>query len=128
MGQRGLDIGEPGPATEVAWAAGFFDGEGYVGCSLRLNGSGKRFRRIDVQITQIDPEVLGRFRDAVGVGKVYGPYLSPRRINPMWKYGIGSAGGVMHVLEVLRPYLCSIKTKQAEEAIRSFQNWGDSHG
>jgi hypothetical protein len=123
---RALEIGEPGPELERAWAAGFFDGEGYVGYTFRSNGT-KRYRRIDVQVTQIDPEVLERFRKAVGTGRVYGPYHSARRINPMWKYGIGSVEGVMHVLEVLRPYLCSIKTKQAEEAIRSFQEWGESN-
>jgi len=112
----------PWHTHELAWAAGFFDGEGYVGSTLRFNGT-KRYRRIDVQITQIDAEVLERFRDAVGVGKVYGPYHSKRRINPMWKYGVGSVHDVMHVLDLLRPYLCSIKTKQAEEAVRTFLDW-----
>lgn len=126
MGQRGLDVGEPGPELERAWAAGFFDGEGYVGANFRFNGT-RRYRRIDVQITQIDPEVLERFRAAVGTGKVYGPYPQ-RRKSPMWKYGIGSVEGVMHVLEVLRPYLCSRKLKQAEEAVRLFTEWGDPLG
>ena len=117
-----LVIGEPGPELERAWAAGFFDGEGYVGCNLRWAGK-KRYRRIDVQVTQNDPEVLERFRAAVGAGKVYGPYHTPKRANPMWKYGIGSAEGVRHVLEVLRPYLSSIKTKQAEEALLRFSDW-----
>lgn len=124
MGQWAHPIGEPGSETERAWAAGFFDGEGYVGYTFRLNGLGQRFRRIDLQVTQIDSEVLARFRDAVGTGKVYGPYLAKGRKNPMFKYGVGSVEGVMHVLDVLRPYLSSIKTKQADEAIRLFtERW-----
>lgn len=111
--------------TELAWAAGFFDGEGYVGYTFRWNGK-RRCRRIDVQISQIDPEVLSRFRDAVGVGKVYGPYAAKGRKNPMYKYGAAKIDDVMLVLERLRPFLSSIKTKQAEEAIRLFTEWGDS--
>ena len=52
---------------QLAWAAGFFDGEGCFSLS-------KATMYPCVSITQHHPEVLVRFADAVGVGKLYGPY------------------------------------------------------
>lgn len=51
----------------LAWAAGFFDGEGCFSYS-------KSSRSICVSVAQAHPEVLERFRDAVGLGRLYGPY------------------------------------------------------
>ena len=61
---------------ELAWAAGFFDGEG---CTCIWKGNtGFNNRRVQVQIHQSSadgtPEVLKRFLEAVEVGKIYGPY------------------------------------------------------
>lgn len=63
----------PTRREELAWAAGFFDGEGCVTSSEA--GS----RRPMMFITQYDPRLLRRFRQAVGFGKVYGPYRSGSR-------------------------------------------------
>src|SRR5258708_31034703 len=57
---------------ELAWAAGFFDGEGHVSASRQ---AGKRSCNMCIQIAQTDPEVLHRFRAAVGgLGNVRGPH------------------------------------------------------
>jgi hypothetical protein len=54
----------------LAWAAGFFDGEGCFSYSPAS-------RYACVSITQQYPDVLHRFRRIVGVGKTYGPYRHP---------------------------------------------------
>lgn len=55
---------------ELAWAAGFFDGEG---CStIRINGSGSH--KIFISTSQNNRTTLERFQKAVGVGRIYGPY------------------------------------------------------
>lgn len=51
---------------QLAWAAGFFDAEG---CFSFTPGSG-----ICASITNTDLELLERFLDVVGFGKIYGPY------------------------------------------------------
>jgi hypothetical protein len=51
---------------ELAWAAGFFDGDGCFGYTPRTG--------ICVAIGQRDRDVLDRFLRIAGVGKVYGPY------------------------------------------------------
>jgi hypothetical protein len=56
-----------GVNPEIAWAAGLFEGEGTIticGGSLHLR----------VQMT--DLEVLERFCQIVGTGKIYGPYTT----------------------------------------------------
>ena len=99
---------------ELAWAAGFFDGEG---CTL---GSGGRFYP-RISITQggalaRPPEVLERFRRAVGgVGYSAGPELDDSgRHKPRWVYLLHGATAVGAVIALLWPYLGEVKRQQAD--------------
>lgn len=51
--------------TELAWAAGLFEGEGTV---ATCNG------RRRLQVKMISESSVRRFHEAIGVGKMYGPY------------------------------------------------------
>jgi hypothetical protein len=96
--------------VELAWAAGFFDGEG---CTSKRSSPQTG---ICIFIWQNDREVLDRFRNAVGVGKVYGPYSFPSqhgRVNH--QYAIAN-GNSITVLDQLFPFLSSIKREQAIKA------------
>src|SRR5687767_4712413 len=73
QGMPQADAPSPTWREQLAWAAGFFDGEGCV------TSSEARSRRPMMFITQHDPRVLRRFRQVVGFGKVYGPYRSGSR-------------------------------------------------
>jgi hypothetical protein len=68
---------------ELAWAAGFLDGEG---CFSYTEKAG--FACVSIAQTVVFP--LARFRRAVGVGKIYGPYRHehPRRVSkkPQWVF------------------------------------------
>src|SRR5690349_5311058 len=66
--------------TELAWAAGFFDGEG----SSKLDRRKDR-AYISIQIGHVEPGPLHRFRAAVGAGNVTGPYDHNSKKNPRWK-------------------------------------------
>jgi hypothetical protein len=51
--------------TELAWAAGFFDGEGHTGCRSRQNEKDGANRRPQLRLEVLacnDPTVLYRFR------------------------------------------------------------------
>jgi LAGLIDADG-like domain len=95
-------------ALELAWAAGFFDGEGCI------STSNKKYLRIS--IPQADPRPLLRFQAAVGVGKIRGP-LRPPSFKPsyksLWRYHVYRASDIEFVLEQLWPYLSEPKKKQA---------------
>lgn len=58
--------------TELAWAAGFFEGEGCISSARP-----RAVLRIRAAVSQNGPHapaILQRFVDAVGFGKVLGPY------------------------------------------------------
>ena len=73
----GVSEGRTFDREELAWAAGFFDGEGCFSFT-------EKARFACVAIGQVDREPLERFRDAVGgSGRIYGPYfkLYPGRVS-----------------------------------------------
>jgi hypothetical protein len=112
------------PDTERAWAAGFFDGEGHI-CArytkhVRADGV-HHYRRIEVQITQIHPDVLFRFKEAVGVGQVHGPYAAKGRRNPAYKFGVGGLPAVTQIVEAIFPYLSPVKRKQVGDVLRWYE-------
>lgn len=102
---------------ELAWAAGFFDGEG---CTRGPSGSS----RLRLTISQAgDTELLERFRRAVGVGAIYGPYqYRHQRLSkkPFCALTIASFETAQHAICCLWPWLGSIKRAQALTALRQW--------
>ena len=62
-------------SEELAWAAGFFDGEGCFSttCPTYIVRDGSRINRryLRLSVDQKYPELLEKFREIVGQGKVY---------------------------------------------------------
>lgn len=102
--------------TELAWAAGFFDGEGSTGSYPNKPG-GPPYPR--VQIKQSDREVLDRFHSAVGVGHVLGPYPPRGALErlPTWSYAAYGAKNTQHICDLLWPFLSSSKQAQFRDAL-----------
>lgn len=93
---------------ELAWAAGFFDGEG----SVQLTRRGKP----QWGIAQCDPAPLQRFLSAVGLpDKVHGPY-GPNGVGRKPYYSVGSdrAGSAERIWAAIASYLCPPKAAQFE--------------
>lgn len=94
---------------ELAWAAGFYDGEG---CTSVHRTNGNHNLRISIQ--QIDPRPLQRFLNAIEGGNLGGPYKSPSRKtswSAQWHYyltGVKALGA----LGKLWPYLSEPKQEQ----------------
>jgi len=102
---------------ELAWAAGFFDGDGWA-ASVR-----ERRRRTGQPMAQINqgsltgvPEVLVRFRDAVGVGRVAGPKIEEGR-EPLYRWVASSRGDVTRVGSAIGPWLSDQKRDQFAAAV-----------
>lgn len=106
---------------ELAWAAGFFDGEGYTGYSARSYS-------LRMCVGQKDREVLDRFQAALGgIGRVY---VTPKADAPYHQWYLSGQENVGRALELLRPYLGRLKTEQAERAlgarVERYSNfWGE---
>lgn len=105
--------------TEIAWAAGFFDGEGsvFVRHTKRHKGgtTGKMYPLLTVELSvaQVRREPLDRLLKALGTGVVRGPY-APKRKNHNKYYRFQTAGRprVLRVATLLWPYLSIPKREQ----------------
>ena len=100
--------------TELAWAAGLFDGEG----SAFVSGAAMRaFVKLEVpQSSAVGvPETLVRFREAIGAGAIGGPYppRSPWSRLPQYRWSLGARDEVARVLAALWPWLSRVKRSQA---------------
>ena len=103
--------------TEVAWAAGFFDGEGHVRCSL---SGPTQVTVLQIMISQSgSPDLLYRWGRAVGDGKVNGPYFREGRA-PCWRLHLQTRDGVLHTKELLWPYLGDVKRQQFTAAVEKY--------
>jgi hypothetical protein len=98
---------------EIAWAAGFLDGEGNFNSYRQRTAATYRYR---IQCTQVARQPLDRLQVALG-GKVYGPYgpyASNKQAYFQWTVEGESARGAT---EKLMPYLCDVKAEQARSAM-----------
>jgi hypothetical protein len=89
--------------AELAWAAGFFEGEGTIAMS------GDRFT---LQLKGTDLQPVDRFAKAVGCGDLYGPYRYDQIRKPFW---VWSARGetALFALELLAPWLSNRRLSRA---------------
>lgn len=96
--------------TELAWAAGFFDGEGCTSIATNRNYAfHHKYPRLG--LTQKHPEVLERFKQAVsGVNKIH-------KVNNReeYRYITQSYPEVKRILNLLWPYLSTLKKEQAKQ-------------
>lgn len=99
----------------VEWAAGFFEGEGYVRAIQR-----RKCVELSIDVAQVYREPLDKLQELFG-GKVYGPY-GPYAANkqPYFKY---AAHGELAVqaLNAMLPYLFR-KGDQARVALTVWEN------
>lgn len=112
---------------ELAWAAGFFDGEGsaYLVKTRQQNSP-----TMAVNIGQTDPRPLQRFVDALGFGKVGGPYKTTGGANKdRWQIQFSGKDHVHQFIWMLWPYLSEPKREQIDRVwskydyIRNGRKW-----
>lgn len=100
--------------TERAWAAGFWDGEGWTNLVRFGRGDATRpMARINQSGVSGVPEVLTRFRAAAGCGTLSGPELMHGR-EPLYKWVASSRGDIEKVFQAIRPWLGPVKIRQFE--------------
>ena len=97
---------------ELAWAAGFFDGEGWA--------AKNRTRGVQSRINQAGPdgmpEVLLKFQRAVGVGRLKGPHVEPGKQDLYW-WEATSRPDVGRVADLIGRWLCPAKRDEFQEAL-----------
>jgi hypothetical protein len=92
--------------TELAWAAGLFDGEGSIGVYKNATSS-----FLLARINMCHKEAINHFHDivTVGTGQLYTPKQKNRR--PYWKWRANGEEAAK-VLKLLYPFLL-VKSRQA---------------
>lgn len=106
---------------EIAYIAGFFDGEGYVGViAPKATKNKKRYPRFQASITQLDRGVLdwiaSKFGFATGVyteRRAYG-----RARGPMSRLILRDKRALL-LVSTVRPFLI-VKAKQVDDALAKF--------
>jgi hypothetical protein len=98
---------------ELAWAAGFFDGEGNVSLHTQRKAA-------QLNISQCERSILDRFKNAVGgLGAVYGPYtrqLGDRSVT-LWKYNCYGHERTQAIFALLSHRLGTTKRAQFERVL-----------
>jgi hypothetical protein len=96
---------------ELAWAAGFFDGEGWAA---------KKKRGVQSRINQAGstgmPAVLLKFQRCVGIGRLKGPHQADGKQDLYW-WEATSLPDVARVADLLGPWLCRSKRAEFEHAL-----------
>lgn len=97
---------------ELAWAAGFFDGEGWA--------AKNKTRGVQARINQAGPQgmpaVLLKFQRVVGVGRLKGPHIEAGRQDLYW-WEVTSRPDVERVADSIGPWLCPAKRAEFERAL-----------
>lgn len=106
----------------LAWAAGFFDGEGSF-----LAAKGKdRTPSLRVSISNTYRPTIERFQTAVGMGTIFGPYsrtLDRPNQRPFWQFYVGGHEAYQAVGCMLWPWLSGEKRQQFLDALAA---WTDA--
>lgn len=96
---------------DFAWAAGFFDGEGWAN---------KKERGVQARINQASPdgvpEVLIKFQRIVGVGRIKGPVIVDGK-QPLYYWEATSRADLLRVGERIVPWLCPVKRAEFERTL-----------
>jgi hypothetical protein len=101
----------PRTSSEIAWAAGFFEGEGHARCDVQ--GAA----RLRLAVRQKYRRPLERFARIVEGGRVHGPYDHPACYT--WQVGGRDAA---RIARLLAPYLTP-RGYRAEQVARAVGQW-----
>lgn len=99
---------------ELAWAAGFYDGEGSAG--FYSNGSSSRSMRLCASVAQKDLRPLRRFQRALGFGRI-GNIAAQSGVS-YWR--VTSEPDVRRLSQLLWPHLSEPKREQFTRVLSAF--------
>jgi hypothetical protein len=113
---------------ELAWAAGFFDGEGSIHLGPAYPGkTNRKCPRIGIgQSGEHAPALLKRFQDAVGgLGSIGGPYekYGDKAFNrlPRYQFAAGGFPSVQAITAMLWPFLGPAKRDKIKQVFTGYR-------
>ena len=98
--------------TDLAWAAGIFDGEGCLRIYRSRHGNSRRWSYgADLRVRMTGAVVIHRLREIFGVGAIRSIDRTQNHLL-IWEWRVG-ARDVLKVLPFVRPYLV-LKAREAD--------------
>ena len=97
--------------TDIVWAAGLFEGEGCIHTPKTQPNQ----RQASIEMT--DKDVMERFVDVVGYGKLNGPYWRKLSTKPTWCWKLKKKVELLRVLKMFLPHFGKRRAEKAIEAI-----------
>ena len=91
--------------TDIAWAAGLFEGEG---CFTLVDG------RPVAALNSTDEDVIRKFASVVG-GIINGPYDKGGK--PIFQWSLSGYQRVSGLYEMIEPFLCSRRTARGRQVL-----------
>ena len=120
--ERGLGWSRDG----VAWAAGYFDGEGCLHSRKTASDDGGRSSASHLTwrmtISSTDLDMLEKFRDVFGIGAIYGPRTGEGR-KPIWVWKVASPAKIYAICAAMLPFLCARRAEKFAEFMAYFANY-----
>lgn len=121
---------------ELAWAAGFFDGEGSTHIETRMGrgaNTDATYIRLYLDISQCTetegspPEVLVRFQKALLpiYSVIAGPYIRSHRHKnhrDIWRLRVDTHEDIQATASRLWPWLGNVKREQAYQALKAYND------
>jgi hypothetical protein len=120
LGYAPMAMPDPLSPTELlAWAGGLYDGEGCASLSPHRTHEGHFSPEVAVTQSGANrPQVLERFRDVLGLGRIYGPYAQEGATMPVFRWKAAAHHDVEHSLYLLSPWIGRVKREQARRVAR----------
>lgn len=97
---------------ELAWAAGFFEGEGCFFLHKQRNG---RIRRGTATLSNTDFDVLKRFHTIIGVGKIYKVNMKNSKYKQAWQWRLSAREQFDYFASLVEPYLGKRRLEKLNE-------------
>ena len=95
--------------TDIVWAAGLFEGEGYIYTNA------DHYRCIGIEMT--DKDVMQRYAAVVGYGQLKPRKTVPANRKQSWRWDIGKRSEVLRILKDFLPHFGKRRSAKAIEAI-----------
>lgn len=108
----------------LAWAAGFMDGEAHFGLVTTNNKT--KNKHIHIQVCQTEDGPLERLQRILGGGKIYGPY-TPKKSNtnrkPYKQFHIDKFENVQHAVCLVWNWLSGPKKEQIKLMLHEYAEY-----
>lgn len=105
--------------AEVAWAAGFYEGEGHFGVKHNPYGHPNALR---LTIGQRTEEPILKFLSIAEVGKIRHRHLGEGHGGEIWYYEAGKTANALQVARLMWTWLSERRQLQITEAVEEFMS------